>query len=111
MANIAAIGGADGLKVGPADRTVSWLPLYHDMGLVGMLLSSLGFQVSVDLLPTGAFVRRPNLWLDLISQRRGTITYAPTFGYDLATRRASAAGRSRSVVVAGGRAGRRHGNT
>lgn len=89
MANVSAIGRA-GLDVRAADRTVTWLPLYHDMGLVGMLLSSLAFQVSVDLLPTGAFVRRPGLWLDLISTRRATISYAPTFGYELATRRASA---------------------
>ncbi len=87
MANISAIGG-QGLNVQAADRAVSWLPLYHDMGLVGMLLSGLAFQVSIDLVPTGAFVRRPSLWLDLISQRRGTISYAPTFGYELAARRA-----------------------
>jgi fatty-acyl-CoA synthase len=89
LANIGAIG-REGLDVGAADRTVSWLPLYHDMGLVGMLLTSVAFQVSIDLLPTGAFVRRPRLWLDLISSRGGTITYAPTFGYDLAARRAGA---------------------
>ncbi len=87
MANISAIG-AQGLKVSAADRAVSWLPLYHDMGLVGMLLTGLAFQVSLDLIPTSAFVRRPSLWLDLISQRRGTISYAPTFGYELAARRA-----------------------
>ncbi|HEV7158988.1 MAG TPA: fatty acyl-AMP ligase [Methylosinus sp.] len=91
MANIAAIGGPEGLAVGPADRAVSWLPLYHDMGLVGMLLTGLTFQVSIDLLPTTAFVRRPGLWLDLLG-RGGTISYAPTFGYDLAARRAGAAG-------------------
>src|SRR5205823_13983112 len=89
VANLVA-GGDHGMSVRPTDRTVSWLPLYHDMGLVGMLLNSLAFQVSVDLLPTGAFVRRPWLWLELISSRGGTITYAPTFGYDLATRRAGA---------------------
>jgi len=91
MANVSAIGGPDGLGVKASDRTVTWLPLYHDMGLVGMLLNSIAFQVSIDLLPTSAFVRRPGLWLDLISRRRGTISYAPTFGYDLAARRASAA--------------------
>jgi fatty-acyl-CoA synthase len=73
------------------DRAVSWLPLYHDMGLVGMLLSGLACQCSVDLLPTGAFVRRPSLWLELISSRQATISYAPTFGYELAARRAQAA--------------------
>jgi fatty-acyl-CoA synthase len=88
LANIVAIG-REGLGVSAADRTVTWLPLYHDMGLVGMLLTSVAFQVSIDLLPTGAFVRRPKLWLDLISSRRGTISYAPTVGYDLVARRAA----------------------
>jgi fatty-acyl-CoA synthase len=87
MANLVAVGDR-GLAVTSSDRTVTWLPLYHDMGLVGMLLNSIAFQVSVDLLPTGAFIRRPGLWLDLISKRRATISYAPTFGYDLASRRA-----------------------
>ena len=90
LANVGAIG-REGLGVGATDRTVSWLPLYHDMGLVGLLLTSVVFQVSLDLLPTGAFVRRPKLWLDLISSRGGTISYAPTFGYDLAARRAGSA--------------------
>jgi fatty-acyl-CoA synthase len=90
MANIVAIG-RDGLKLVPQDRAVTWLPLYHDMGLVGMLLCAVGFQVSIDMLPTGAFVRRPGLWLDMISKRGGSISYAPTFGYDLAARRAGAA--------------------
>jgi fatty-acyl-CoA synthase len=89
MANIRAIG-RDGLALTAADRAVSWLPLYHDMGLVGMLLCALGFQVSLDLLPTGAFVRRPSVWLDMISKRGGSVSYAPTFGYELAARRASA---------------------
>ncbi len=93
MANIVAMGDF-GLRVNAQDRTVSWLPLYHDMGLVGMLLSSLAFQISVDLLPTGAFVRRPGLWLDIISRRGGTISYAPTFGYDLAARRGASAAQS-----------------
>ncbi|HEV2365545.1 MAG TPA: fatty acyl-AMP ligase [Caulobacteraceae bacterium] len=89
MANIRAIG-ADGLGVSSTDRAVSWLPLYHDMGLVGMLLTALAFQVSLDLASTSAFVRRPTLWLDLISSNGGTISYAPTFGYELAARRAGA---------------------
>ena len=89
MANLTAVGRG-GLQVVASDRTVTWLPLYHDMGLVGMLLNSLAFQLSIDLIPTGAFVRRPSLWLDIISKNRGTISYAPTFGYDLAARRAGA---------------------
>ena len=90
IANLQAIG-RDGLSLTAGDRAVSWLPLYHDMGLVGMLLCSVGFQCSIDLLPTGAFVRRPGLWVDMISRQRATISYAPTFGYELAARRVGAA--------------------
>jgi fatty-acyl-CoA synthase len=87
MANVVAIG-QHGLAVQDGDRTTTWLPLYHDMGIVGMLLTSLGYQMSVDMMPTAAFVRRPLLWLDMITRLGGTMTYAPTFGYDLAARRA-----------------------
>jgi fatty-acyl-CoA synthase len=87
MANVSAIG-VHGLKVAPADRAISWLPLYHDMGLIGFFLSPLACQVSLDLLPTSAFVRRPLLWLDLISRNGGSISYSPTFGYELCARRA-----------------------
>ena len=90
MANTQAIT-RDGLQVLPTDRAVSWLPLYHDMGLVGFLLSPMTSQMSVDLLPTGAFVRRPLLWLDLITRNGGTIAYSPTFGYELCARRAEQA--------------------
>ncbi len=96
MANLATVG-RHGLCVMPEDRTVSWLPLYHDMGLVGMLLNSLAFQVSVDLIPTSAFIRRPGLWLDTLSERRGSISYAPTFGYELAARRGATRDRDLSA--------------
>ncbi len=87
MANLFAIN-VHGLKVTPDDRAVSWLPLYHDMGLIGFFLAPMASQASLDLLPTAAFVRRPLLWLDLISRNRGTISYSPTFGYELCARRA-----------------------
>ena len=87
MANVSAITN-HGLKVGPEDRAVSWLPLYHDMGLIGFFLSPLAGQVTLDLLPTAAFVRRPLLWLDIMTRNGGTISYSPTFGYELCTRRA-----------------------
>ena len=87
MANCRAIT-RDGLKARSADRAVSWLPLFHDMGLVGFLLSPLSVQMSVDLLPTGAFVRRPLLWLDLMTRNGGTVAYSPSFGYELCARRA-----------------------
>lgn len=86
MANCVAIT-RDGLQVKAADRAISWLPLYHDMGLIGFLLSPLSCQMSVDLLPTGAFVRRPLLWIDLIGRNKATIAYSPTFGYELCARR------------------------
>ena len=87
MANAAAIG-RDGLMIRPQDRGVSWLPLYHDMGLVGFMLTPLACQTTVDLLPTREFARRPLTWLDLISRNRGTLAYGPSFGFELCVRRA-----------------------
>ncbi|MFN4142629.1 fatty acyl-AMP ligase [Aestuariivirga sp.] len=77
----------EGLKLTAEDRAFSWLPLYHDMGLVGFCLSPVLGQVSVDFLATTSFARRPALWLRLMSDNKSTITYSPSFGYDLAARR------------------------
>jgi fatty-acyl-CoA synthase len=77
----------DGMDVRPGDRGFSWLPLYHDMGLVGFCLSPLLSQSSVDFLATTAFARRPALWLKLMAENRSTISFSPTFGYDLAAKR------------------------
>ena len=72
------------------ERCVSWLPWYHDMGLVGCLLSLIDNQVSGDYLKPDAFARRPLAWLDLISRNSGgTLSYSPTFGYDICARRIS----------------------
>ena len=72
------------------ERCVSWLPWYHDMGLVGCLLSLIANQVSGDYLKPDAFARRPLAWLDLISRNPGgTLSYSPTFGYDICARRIS----------------------
>ncbi len=79
----------DGLKVVDGDRCVSWLPLYHDMGLVGFCLSPLMAQLSVDYLATADFARRPLTWLSILSQNQGTLSYSPTFGYHLCARRAT----------------------
>lgn len=76
-----------GLKVVPDDRAFSWLPFYHDMGLVGFCLTPMMGQVTVDYLSTTAFARRPALWLKLMSENRCSIAYSPSFGYDLAARR------------------------
>ena len=78
------------MKVIETDRCVSWLPWYHDMGLVGCLLSPVANQVSADYLKTEHFARRPLAWLDLISRNKGTtLSYSPTFGYDICARRVS----------------------
>src|SRR3546814_8284193 len=67
----------DGLDVRPGDRCTSWLPLYHDMGLVGFLLTPVAAQLSVDLLPTQEFARRPLIWPTLISRNGGTLSFSP----------------------------------
>ena len=79
-----------GMEVCDTDRCVSWLPWYHDMGLVGCFLSPIANQVSTDYLKTEDFARRPLAWLDLISRNAGTtLSYSPTFGYDICARRMS----------------------
>jgi len=79
-----------GMEVEAADRCISWLPWYHDMGLVGCFLSPVANQVSTDYLKTEDFARRPLAWLDMISRNEGTtISYSPTFGYDICARRMS----------------------
>ncbi len=77
----------NGLRIRPGDRGMSWLPLYHDMGLVGFCLSAVMGQGTVDYLATTAFARRPLLWLKIMSDNRATCSFAPTFGYDLLARR------------------------
>ena len=89
MANLAGITGPAGLDLVDGDRAVSWLPLYHDMGLIGFLLAPLSAQFSLDYLTPRDFARRPTQWLNLISRNRGSIAYSPSFGYDLASRRAA----------------------
>lgn len=81
---------AHGMALIDSDRCISWLPWYHDMGLVGCFLSPIANQVSVDYLKTEDFARRPLAWLDLISRNPGTtLSYSPTFGYDICARRMS----------------------
>ena len=83
-------GHGFGMNIGPLDRCVSWLPWYHDMGLVGCFLSPIGNQFSVDFLKTEDFARRPLAWLDMISRNPDTtVSFSPTFGYDICARRVS----------------------
>jgi fatty-acyl-CoA synthase len=81
---------ASSVKVQDDDRLVSWLPWYHDMGLVGCFLSPIANQMSTDYLATEDFARRPLSWLTLISRVDGhALSYSPTFGYDICARRVS----------------------
>ena len=75
------------LALGQNDRYVSWLPFYHDMGLVGFVLAPVASQSSVDYLSPRTFAMRPRLWLKLISDNRGTLSSSPPFGYALCAKR------------------------
>jgi len=90
MANAYAIA-KHGLQIGEGDRTCSWLPFYHDMGLVGFLLTPVVTQMSNDILPTRDFARRPLMWLSMISDNKASLAFSPSFGYDLCARRANKA--------------------
>ncbi|MFE4515849.1 fatty acyl-AMP ligase [Kitasatospora sp. NPDC056783] len=88
LANCAAIIGA--LRLERArDRGVSWLPMYHDMGLVGFVLAPLIARCPVTFLPTLRFAFSPRLWLDTVSRHRATVTFAPNFGLALAVKHTS----------------------
>lgn len=89
-ANARAIA-EDGIALRAGDRCVSWLPLYHDMGLVGCCLTPVMTQITVDYLASTSFARRPLVWLKLMSENGGTISFAPTFGFELCARRAATA--------------------
>ena len=87
VANARCIFGVRGLDRREDDVHLAWLPLYHDMGLVGFVLSPLICDVPTVLLPTSAFARRPTVWMKAMHKYRGTITYGPNFAYALAARR------------------------
>jgi fatty-acyl-CoA synthase len=82
MSNLRAIVH-HGLQVKKGDRAVSWLPFYHDMGLVGFVLAPLAAQLSVDYMDPRSFAMRPKRWLKLISDNRATMSFSPPFGYEL----------------------------
>jgi fatty-acyl-CoA synthase len=75
------------LQMTPDDRAVSWLPYYHDMGLVGLVLAPVVSQMSVDYLGTREFAMRPRQWLIRMSESEATISFGPPFGYELCARR------------------------
>nr|WP_246194807.1 AMP-binding protein [Allochromatium palmeri] len=87
LANIRAMGEA--IAIAPEDVFVSWLPLYHDMGLIGAWLGSLYFGVPLISMSPLAFLARPRRWLQAISTHRGTLSAAPNFAYELCLTRLS----------------------
>ena len=87
LANIRALGQA--AKATAGDVFVSWLPLYHDMGLIGAWFGSLYHGMPLVLMSPLAFLARPALWLQTITRHRGTISAAPNFAYELCVRHIS----------------------
>ncbi len=85
ISNIRSIGEAVG--VGRDDVVVSWLPLYHDMGLIGCWLFALLNGLKMISMSPLAFLRQPKRWLQAVSDYRGTLSPAPNFAYELALRR------------------------
>jgi 1-acyl-sn-glycerol-3-phosphate acyltransferase len=85
LANVRAMG--QGLNVRTDDVFISWLPLYHDMGLIGAWFGSLYFAIPAVIMSPLTFLARPSSWLWAIHRHRGTITAAPNFAYELCTRR------------------------
>jgi len=90
LANIRAMGEA--VRVSSIDIVVSWLPLYHDMGLIGAWMSSLYYAAQLVLMSPLRFISRPQHWLWAIHRWRGTISAAPNFAYELCLKRIDAAG-------------------
>ncbi len=85
LANVRAMGQA--FQITPTDVLVSWLPLYHDMGLIGAWLGTLYHAVPLVIMSPLAFLARPQRWLRAIHRFRGTISTAPNFAYELCARR------------------------
>ncbi len=87
LANVRCSGEAIGAS--PRDVFVSWLPLYHDMGLIGAWLGSLYYGIPLVIMSPLAFLTRPERWLWAIHRYRGTLSAAPNFAYELCARRIS----------------------
>jgi 1-acyl-sn-glycerol-3-phosphate acyltransferase len=85
LANIRAMGEA--VEADSTDVFVSWLPLYHDMGLIGAWFGSLYYACQLVLMSPLAFLARPEQWLWTINRHRGTLSPSPNFGYELCLRK------------------------
>lgn len=87
LANCQEIGRGFGIHPGSSGGL--WLPPYHDMGLIGGILTPLAADIPVTLMSPVSFLRRPLAWLRMVSRYGATITGAPNFAYDLCVRRAT----------------------
>lgn len=81
LANIRAMG--DAIRISSSDVFVSWLPLYHDMGLIGAWLGSLYFGISAVIMSPLTFLTKPRRWLQAIHKYKGTLSAAPNFAYEM----------------------------
>jgi len=90
VANATSFLGRHGLDRRPNEIAVSWLPLFHDMGLIGFVFGTLVYDIEPVILPTETFARAPGLWLETISKYKASITFAPNFAYGLVTKRVKA---------------------
>ena len=86
-AQLAALEAELPVPAGAPRVGVSWLPLYHDMGLIGCLLSALHFPGSMVLIPPEVFLARPAIWLRALARHRGFVSAAPSFAYSVCQRR------------------------
>jgi 1-acyl-sn-glycerol-3-phosphate acyltransferase len=80
-----------GMELGKSDVTISWLPLYHDMGLIGTMLGSIYHGQPLVLMGPQDFLARPSRWLWAIHKYRGTVSPAPNFAYEICARKIPAA--------------------
>ena len=90
---------------------VSWLPLFHDMGMVGFLTLPMVFGVETVTVTPADFLRNPLLWFELITRYRGTHTAAPNFAYALAAKALGRAERTRPDLSCGSRSTARNRST
>lgn len=90
MANCRGILGPTGLQATSGDRGVTWLPLYHDMGLIGFVVAPILAGICVVFIPTIRFLRDPTTWMDTVHRHRATISFGPNFSYGFVARRATA---------------------
>lgn len=78
----------EGLEMDHRDTAVAWLPLYHDMGLIGFVIATILSGMTSVFIPTMRFIRRPKVWMDAITKHKGCVSFAPNFAYALLNKKA-----------------------